>query len=126
MKKVLTVLVLMVFVVSAATIGMAEERTLKQAGKDVAKGTAQGTKNVVNYTGNAVNDSAKIVGKAAKGTGETALSPFQKLWAWGRGKGKGKEIVTAPVIKAGETIKDATVDTAKMPVEAAKQTAAQK
>ncbi len=120
----------MVFVVGTASIAMAGDQTFVEQTKEVAKNTASGTKkvtkDVVNFTGNATNDSVKIVGNAAKGTGETLIAPFKKLWRWAKGEGRGQAIVTAPLNKAGETIKDATVNTAKMPIEAGNKTKSQR
>ncbi|MFH1878507.1 MAG: hypothetical protein ABH883_06850 [Candidatus Omnitrophota bacterium] len=70
-------------------------------------------KNPVEYTGNVVTGTVKTVGEAAKGTGEVALSPIQALGNTMTGKGSPDKIVTEPVEKTGETVKDAAVNTGK-------------
>ncbi|MDP8258105.1 MAG: hypothetical protein P9L90_01600 [Candidatus Aadella gelida] len=119
MKKTMTILLLMVFAFSIASTVMAAEESFKKASVDATRAT-------INYPANAVNESVKVVGKAVYGTAETVISPFKKFWNWATGKGAGQEIITAPINKAGETVKDATVGTAKMPYEAGVKTAEQK
>ncbi|MFH1836767.1 MAG: hypothetical protein ABH862_01455 [Candidatus Omnitrophota bacterium] len=118
MRKVMTVLVIMVFVFAMASIAMAQEKTFTKASGDAVRAT-------VNYPANVVNESVKVVGKAAYGTTQTAISPFTKFWNWATGKGEGKEILTAPINTAGKTVKDAAVGTVTMPYEAGKKTTEQ-
>ena len=102
MKRLMTILVLMVFVVGIATASMAGERSLKEDSKAAAR-----------YTEGVVTGSVNTVGEAAYGTTKTAVSPFKRFWNWATGKGKGQEIVTDPVNTGGKTIYDATVNTGK-------------
>ena len=105
MKKVLSVLIVMVFVVAVMAPAFAATEPSGPA-VDVAQKSAK-------YTGNVVTGSVNTVGEAAKGTTETAVSPFKALWSWMTGKGEGKKIVTDPVNQGGKTVYDTTVNTGK-------------
>ena len=100
MKKVISVLFVMVFVFTAISPIMAHAST--DPAKDVAT-----------YTGNVVTGSAKTVGEATEGTAKTAASPFVSFWNFLTGKGKGEKVVTEPVDKAGKTTYDAAVNTGR-------------
>lgn len=115
MKKITAVMVVLMFFCAMAPVSMANEKSFKETSKDVAKAT-------VNYPINVVNESVNVVGKAVYGTTETAVSPIKAFWRSLIGKGSPKEIVVAPINKGGKTIKDAAVETVKIPYEAGKKT----
>jgi len=102
MKKVVTIIVAVVFVLSMAQMATAGDRSLKEDAKSAAK-----------YTGGVVTGSVNTVGEAAYGTTETAVSPIKAFWRNLIGKGKPQEIVTDPVNTGGKTVYDATVNTGK-------------
>ena len=98
MKKVISIVLVMVFVLSVATVAIAANEPVKDA---------------ANYSGNVVTGTVNTVGKAAYGTTETAVSPIVAFWRNLIGKGKPQDIVVDPINKGGETIKNATVNTGK-------------
>ena len=105
MKKVFSVMIVMVFVVAVMAPAFATTEP-SGAAVDVAEKSAK-------YTGNVVTGSVNTVGEAAKGTTETAVSPFKALWNWMTGKEKGDKVVIDPVNQGGKTVYDAAVNTGK-------------
>ncbi|HPN72822.1 MAG TPA: hypothetical protein PKZ41_02375 [Candidatus Omnitrophota bacterium] len=104
MRKLVSVMVVMVMVFAFVGQVMAEEAT--GPAMDAAKKTTQ-------YSENVVKGSVNTVGEAVKGTGEVAVSPFQAIGRWFKGKGKARNVVTDPIEKSGKTVYDATVNTGK-------------
>ncbi len=102
MRKVISLLVIMVFVFTMTSVAIAAESNFKKASKDAAR-----------YSGNVVTGSVNTVGEAVYGTTETAISPIKAFWRNLIGKGKPQEIVTSPINRGGETVRDAAVNTGK-------------
>jgi len=118
MKKITSVMVILMVLCAMVSVASAAEKSIGEVSKKAAKAT-------VNYPVNVVNKSVNVVGKAVYGTTETAVSSIKAFWRSIIGKGSPKEIVTAPINKGGETIKDAAVETVKIPYEAGKKTVSQ-
>ena len=97
MKKLITLLVVMAFVVSACAPAFAGNQA-----KDVAK-----------YSGNVVTGSVNTVGEATEATAKTVVSPLTALWRSMTGQGSADKIVTDPVNKGGKALNDAAVNTGK-------------
>lgn len=103
MKKVISVLIAMAFVVAIAAPVFASNEASGPA-MDAARGSAK-------YTGDVATGTVKTVGEAVKGTTETAVSPFTSLWRSMTGRGKARDVVTEPLKKGGKTVHDAAVGT---------------
>ncbi len=99
MKKVITVMVVMAFVLAAVS----QVSAVAQEAQKAAPSN--------DYARNVLAGSAETVGEAAKGTTETAVSPIVAFWRSITGRGKPEKIVTDPVEKGGKTVYDATVNT---------------
>lgn len=103
MKRFVSVLVVFGFMVFAmAPLCLATEPS--GPAMDAARKTTK-------YAGDVVTGSVKTVGEAAKGTTETAVSPLVSFWRNLRGKGRPTDVVTEPLRKGGETVRDAAVST---------------
>ena len=104
MKKVLSVMVVMLMVFGMVAEVMATEAS--GPAMDAARKTGTYSKDVV-------KGSVNTVGKTTKGLGETLWSPFAAAGRWFRGEGKAKNIVVDPINKTGKTVHDTAVDTGK-------------
>jgi hypothetical protein len=105
MKKGLSILFVMVLILSTASVAMAK----RHLGED----TKRAAGHVASYTGGVIGGTVNTVGGAVYGVTKTVISPIKAFWRSIIGKGKPQTIVTAPINEAGETIKDATVNTGK-------------
>jgi len=101
MKRVITVMIVMAFVLAAVSqVSAVAQEAQKTAQSD-------------DYARNVLTGSVETVGEAAKGTTETAVSPIVAFWRSITGRGKPEKVVTDPVEKGGKTVYDATVNTGK-------------
>lgn len=121
MKKSIIALiaVMMVVVASAAGFAAEEAKTFKEATVDAGRAA-------VNYPANLVNETVNVVGGAAKGTTDVVVDTVKATGETLSGDtDKASEIVTTPINKSAETVKDATVGTVEAPVKAGEKTAEQ-
>ncbi|MBU1084570.1 MAG: hypothetical protein ABIG55_00785 [Candidatus Omnitrophota bacterium] len=114
--RISTITAIAALVLSTAINAEAEKKSLKKASVDAVKAT-------INYPANLVNETVNVVGKTAKGTADmvidTTKATGEAVFVDGK---KAPEIVTTPINKGAETVKDTLTGTVEAPVKAGKAT----
>ena len=114
--------IISIFVVALMVCVCLTPNTAMASFKKAAKDTGRAA---VNYPANVVNESAQAVGRAVKGTADMVYNTGKAAGSSFVGKGNPKNIVTEAADGTGKTLKNATVETVEMPVQAGKKTAEQ-
>ena len=104
------VLVAISFLASAMVVpafAAEKKKSFKEASKDAGRAA-------INYPANVVNESANVVGTAAKGTAGAVVDTVKVTGETLTGDvKKAPEIVTTPVERSTETVRDAAVGTVR-------------
>ncbi|MFH1847491.1 MAG: hypothetical protein ABH869_08080 [Candidatus Omnitrophota bacterium] len=119
--KGVSILIIALFLVCgmAEGIGFAQEKSFKKASEEAASAA-------INYPANLVNETVKVVGDAVRNTAEVVVDTVKVTGETLAGDGtKAPEIIATPVSESAETIKDAVVGIAQVPMKAAEKTADQ-
>jgi len=118
MVKIFTVVVCvaLALVIALGPVALAQE---KETGKQQAKKAWQ---KLFNYPANVTKDSAKVVADTGKKGAEVVANTVKTTGEVTSGEtGKAKDLVVEPLVGTAEAGKTAVEETAKIPIEAAKE-----